>query len=332
MRSCARLTYPTRGLPQRIASNDCHGSRRHARICHLFERSWPRSHGTRPGGHDAVSLGPPTCFICRTCGVQYAPSSDPPRDCIICTDARQYVGSNGQEWTTLSSLAEAGQNTRVQEEEPGLIGIGVDPSIGIGQRSLLLTSPLGNLLWDVPGYVDESAYEAVRSHGGLAAVSASHPHFYGVIAEWAREFDVPILLPEADQRWITRPDDRVTLYEDRVDVTPSIAIIRCGGHFPGSAVVHWTGSHDGRGVLATGDSVSVAQDRGWVSFMWSYPNLIPLDGRELDRIGAALDGLNFDRIYGGWWGRTVSTDAAEAVRRSIERYRVAITDTRSLEP
>lgn len=273
-----------------------------------------------------------TPFICRTCGVQYQPSASPPDRCIICSDDRQYVGWEGQQWTTLAELASEGRRSEVREEEPGLFGIGVEAPIGIGQRALLVSSPEGNLLWDVPGFVDEAAFEVVERLGGLAAVSASHPHFYGVIAEWADRFDVPVVLPEADRRWITRMPGQLELYGDRFDITSTIALVRCGGHFPGSAVAHWTGAADGAGVLMSGDSVTVAADRSWVSFMWSYPNMIPLDERELDGIENALGSLRFERIYGGWWGRVVAADGEDVVRRSIERYRVAITDTRALRP
>jgi hypothetical protein len=271
-------------------------------------------------------------FICRTCGVQYGEGDEPPTSCPVCTDPRQYVGWEGQRWTTLAELAAEGYRTDLREEEPGLYGIGVTPSFGIGQRALLVTTEAGNLLWDVPGFVDDHAMEFVRSHGGLAAVSASHPHFYGVMGEWADAFDAPMLLPRADARWTTRPGPRVDRYDARVEVLPGVEIVRCGGHFPGSAVVHWSQGAGGRGALLTGDSVTVAQDRSWVSFMWSYPNLIPLDGRALDGIAAALDGLTFDRVYGGWWGRVVAVNGRAAVDRSLDRYRLAITDTQALEP
>ncbi len=270
--------------------------------------------------------------ICTTCGVQYPESEGPPEWCVVCTDPRQYVGWEGQQWTTLSKLASEGYRTEVREEEPGLYGIGVEPSIGIGQRSLLVTGSGGNVLWDVPGFVDEAAMRQVEELGGLVAVTASHPHFYGVIAEWADAFDVPIVLPEADRRWLARPSNRVEWYSGRTALTPDVTLVQTGGHFPGSAVLHWTGAPDGEGVLASGDSITVVQDREWVSFMWSYPNLIPLDATELARIEAAVADLSYERIYGGWWGRVVARNGQAVVRRSIERYRTAITDTASLEP
>jgi hypothetical protein len=242
------------------------------------------------------------------------------------------VGWDGQRWATLEELATKGHATVIREEEPGLFGIGVEPSIGIGQRSLLVTGTSGNVLWDVPGFVDEEAMTAVEDLGGLVAVSASHPHFYGVIAEWADAFDVPIVLPEADRSWLMGASRHVEWYSGRAAVTPEVTLVQTGGHFPGSAVLHWTGASDGAGVLASGDSITVVQDREWVSFMWSYPNLIPLDATELARIESSLVGLDYERIYGGWWGRVVARDAETVVSRSIERYRTAITDTASLEP
>ena len=55
------------------------------------------------------------------------------------------------------------------------------------------------------------------------------------------------------------------------------------------------------GALLTGDIVMVVPDRTVVSFMWSYPNLLPLPTAEVTRIAAALQPLAFDRIHGAWW-------------------------------
>ena len=86
-----------------------------------------------------------------------------------------------------------------------------------------------------------------------------------------------MLLPRADEQWIQRRSDRVELFDDRVEVLPGVTLARIGGHFDGAAVLHWAAGSDGRGALLTGDTITVVQDREWVSFMWSYPNLIPLD-------------------------------------------------------
>ncbi|HET7092595.1 MAG TPA: hypothetical protein VFI22_03930, partial [Thermomicrobiales bacterium] len=99
-----------------------------------------------------------------------------------------------------------------------------------------------------------------------------------------------------------------------------LTLIRCGGHFAGSSVVHWPAGAGGAGALLTGDTITVVADRRWVSFMYSYPNLIPLDADAIRRIVAAVESYAFDRLYGGWDGSVVATDAKNAVRRSAARY------------
>ena len=70
-------------------------------------------------------------WICATCGVQYPDTAQPPAACPICEDERQYVGWGGQRWTT---TAELGRDHAVvlREEEPGLTGVGVEPTFAIG--------------------------------------------------------------------------------------------------------------------------------------------------------------------------------------------------------
>ena len=82
----------------------------------------------------------------------------------------------------------------------------------------------------------------------------------------------------------------------------------------------WPDGADGRGALLTGDSISVVQDRRFVSFMRSYPNFIPLPRAEVERVAAAVQPLDFDRIYGGWWDSVVAGGGKEAVERSAQRY------------
>ena len=68
---------------------------------------------------------------------------EPPAKCRICTDERQYVGWQGQKWTTLTDIQGAHRNV-VRLKEAGLYGIGIEPSFAIGQRALLIVRPEGN--------------------------------------------------------------------------------------------------------------------------------------------------------------------------------------------
>jgi hypothetical protein len=258
-------------------------------------------------------------WVCVTCGVQQRDTPERPASCPICTDERQYVGWGGQRWTTMAEIALEHDN-ELREEEPGLLGIGMTPSYAIGQRALLVRTPDGNVLWDCTSLIDDRAHGEVARLGGIAAICMSHPHFYGACVEWADAFDARILIPTADRAWIQRPSARIQLWDDEVEPVPGITIARIGGHFDGAAVLHWPAGADGRGALLTGDTITVVQDRDWVSFMWSYPNLIPLDAETVEHIARQVERFRFDRVYGGWWGRVVVRDGPAAIRRSADRY------------
>ena len=261
-----------------------------------------------------------TAFICNTCGTQFAESADPPPVCPICLDQRQYVGDGGQSWTTLGELA-ATHRIRVEDAEPALFGIGVEPSFAIGQRALLG----GGLLWDCLSLLDDVAMAAVEAAGGIDSIAISHPHYYGAMVEWADRFDARILLHEADRQHIMRPSDRIELWSgDRYPIDDERELIRLGGHFAGGTICHWRTGAGGRGALLTGDIVQVVADRDWVSFMYSYPNLIPLPAAEVEGIRGVLATLEFDRIYGAWWGRNVLHDAKAKALRSADRYLAAL--------
>ncbi len=271
----------------------------------------------------------PENFICLTCGAQHAASEAEPERCIICDDERQYVGWAGQQWTTLESMRAAGHSNRVQEvrDEPGLWSIDTRPRFAIGQRALLVQTPNGNFLWDCITYFDETTAERIQELGGIAGISVSHPHFYGTMIEWSHAFGgAPVYIPRADAEWVVRPDPVVEYYEGSCEALPGVTVVQVGGHFEGSGVLHWAQGAQGRGALLTGDSIAVAADRRWVTFMRSYPNYIPLPRSALDGIVQALEPYEFDRIHGGWWELTVDGGAKEAVRRSAERYARWIRD------
>jgi hypothetical protein len=258
-------------------------------------------------------------WICVTCGVQYPDTGQPPDGCAICLDERQYVGWGGQRWTTMPEIG-GGHAVMLREEEPGLVGIGVEPAFAIGQRALLVCTRHGNVLWDCVSLLDDEAHSRIAELGGIDAVCMSHPHFYAANVEFADAFGARIFIPRADRQWIQRPSPRIELFDDEAEPVPGLTLARIGGHFDGAAVLHWPAGARGRGALLTGDTITVVQDRDWVSFMWSYPNHIPLDEVTVLDIARRAGRFAFDRVYGAWWGRVVVHDGAAAVRRSADRY------------
>lgn len=264
-------------------------------------------------------------FICVTCGTQFPATDQPPAGCPICLDERQYIGWKGQQWTTLEQLR-ADHHCFIREEEPGLTAIATEPSFAIGQRAQLVQTPAGNLLWESLSVLDDVALDAIRARGGLAAIAISHPHYYSAMIEWSHAFGgVPIYLHEAERPWVMRPDPAIVFWEGETrPLFGGLTLIRCGGHFEGAQVLHWPAGADGRGALLAGDIINVVSDRRYVSFMYSYPNLIPLNAAAVRHIVQAVEPFAYDRVYSAWFDRTLIGDARAAVHRSRDRYLAAI--------
>jgi glyoxylase-like metal-dependent hydrolase (beta-lactamase superfamily II) len=202
----------------------------------------------------------------------------------------------------------------IREELPGLLGIGCEPSFAIGQRALLVDG----VLWDCQALLDD---EIVSRVGRLDAIAISHAHYYSTMVEWAHAFDSPIYVHADDREWVMRPDQSIVFWEgEQLELKPGLTLLRLGGHYAGGQVLHWAAGD----AILSGDIVMVIPDRRHVSFMWSYPNLIPLPAETVLDIAERLEPWPFERIVGAWWGRVVRRDGKAAVRRSAERYARAV--------
>ncbi len=264
-------------------------------------------------------------YLCVTCGTQYPVEDVPPAHCPICEDERQYVNRKGQQWTTLARLHGAHTNT-LTELIPGITSIATTPKVGIGERALLLRTPAGNLLWDCVAYLDGATVEAIQRLGGLAAIAISHPHFYTTMVDWSHAFGgVPIHIHTDNRPFVMRQDPVIQYFDgESVEPLPGLRVLRLGGHFAGSSVLHWPGAAEGAGALFTGDTIKITADPRWVTFMYSYPNDIPLGPSAIRRIVAGIEPLSFSRLYDGW--TEARGDAKAAVLRSAERYIAHIRD------
>jgi len=262
--------------------------------------------------------------ICETCGTQFAERATPPPNCLICEDERQYVGWNGQRWTTHDELA---RRFRLRiEEDAGLLGIGIDGDFAIPQRALLLPTGAGHLMWECVSLVTDEAIAALNARGGVDRIVISHPHFYSAMVEWSDALGgVPILLHEADRQWVQRPSDRIDYWSgDALRLSDDVTLLRVGGHFDGSTALHWNGGPREGGALFPGDALQVVLDRRHVTFMYSYPNYIPMKTRDVHAMRALLDGFDFADVYGFTWGRNILGDGRAAVDASFSRHLAAV--------
>ncbi len=266
-------------------------------------------------------------YICTACGTQYPPSENPPAQCAICEEERQYVPLGGQSWTTLEKLRVKHRNS-FQQYEPGVTGIGTEPHFAIGQRALLVQTPAGNVLWDCIAFLDEATVSLIKGLGGLKAIAISHPHFYTTNGEWSRAFDVPVYLHAADKKWVLNPHDNIRHWDgDTHALLPGVTLVRCGGHFPGGTVLHWAGGAGGKGVVCAGDILAVTTDRKWLSFLRSYPNWIPCSVPEVEAIGRAMAPFQFETLYGHYFDRVIPKNAKAVLEKSVARYIANINGT-----
>ncbi len=258
--------------------------------------------------------------ICKECGTSYADAPSPPARCPICEDERQYVPRTGQAWTTPDELSATHVNTW-RLLEPGLFEIHTQPRFAIGQRALLVRTPAGNFLWDCIALIDEATVELIMGLGGLAGIAISHPHYYTRCQDWAAAFGCPIHLHAADSEWVMRSDPAIRHWDgETLALGPDATLIRLGGHFPGATVLHWIPEGSEGCALLTGDTLQVVADPSRVTFMYSYPNLLPLSASTVRRIADALQGWRIDRVYGFNVGRQIVEEGGAAIEHSAQRY------------
>ncbi len=262
-----------------------------------------------------------TIYVCSTCGTAYPPVAAAPAHCPICDDERQWVPFEGQKWTTAEQI-DRHYSHAWQLHEPGLFSLHPTPELGIGQRAFLLQTPHGNILWDCTALLDDATKALVQSLSGLAHIAVSHPHYYTRMQDWSAAFgNVPIHLHAADRSWVVRPSPAIHFWKgESLDLVPGVQLACLGGHFPGATVLHWNGTHDRTGVVLVGDTLQITPDSTHLSFMWSYPNLLPLGASDVRHIGARLDTLAFDRMYGAFPGQQIRQGGKRVVAQAVKRY------------
>ena len=266
--------------------------------------------------------------ICKECGTSYADAPSPPARCPICDDERQYVPRTGQAWTTPAELSASHVNTW-RRLEPDLFEIHTQPDFAIGQRALLIRTPVGNFLWDCIALIDEATVDLIMGLGGLTGIAISHPHYYTTCQDWAAAFGCPVHLHAADREWVMRSDSAIQFWTgDTFAPCSDVTLIRLGGHFPGSVVLHWRPDGGEQGVLLTGDTLQVVANPRRVSFMYSYPNLLPLSAATVRRIADVLHQWRIDRVYGFNVGRQVVEGGSAAIERSAQRYISLLSEDR----
>lgn len=265
-----------------------------------------------------------TAPICMTCGTQYEPGAHAPPECAVCLDERQYVGWTGQRWTHSAKLAST-REIRV-EDSAGVMTMFLGPAFAIGQRAFLIPHDGGLVMWECLSMVTEAALAQIAAMGGVKAIAISHPHFYGAMNEWSVALGgVPVYLHQADQQWVPYRTPGIRFWSgDRLALSDELELVHLPGHFAGSTGLWWKRGPRQGGSLFPGDAIQVAMDRRFTTFMYSYPNAIPLGPAALAQLELRTRDLTFDDVYGFSRGRQIIGDAKARVDASFARYRAAL--------
>ncbi|KAH1290382.1 hypothetical protein KXX30_006098 [Aspergillus fumigatus] len=232
-----------------------------------------------------------------------------------------------QSWATLRSLQASPVKYRnvftTDPENPNLISIQTAPKFAIGQRAFLCLdgSGFGNILWDCITYLDDETIRHINSLGGIRAIVISHPHYFSTSIQWADAFNCDLYISAEDEEWVANRGDGhgLKLWKGKRLFLPSQALdsaqssdfvaIKTGGHFPGSSVLWWKSAKK----LLIADTIMIVPsglyrvDRppGTVSysFMWSYPNYIPLPPDDVHGIWKAIEDIDFEDTHGAFTGQ-----------------------------
>lgn len=278
-------------------------------------------------------------LICSACGTQFDVDDVAMlSSCRICDDPRQYVPATGQAFTRASEMRKRGYVNRWRQfdDDDRFWSIWTEPKFAIGQRAVLVKTPLGNILWDCLTYLDSETLERINAIGGLAAIVISHPHYYTTHLDWAEAFDCPVYLSWEDKQWLNRLDRLgkartfIEGSEEEIEVRgegTGVKALKLGGHFPGSLVCLAFGR-----LLVADTLVTTPSGRGnWegtkggrpdgmnsYSFMWSIPNMIPLPPDELARMWSVLKKHDFNSTHGAFLGMDVR-DGSGGSRTSVKQ-------------
>jgi glyoxylase-like metal-dependent hydrolase (beta-lactamase superfamily II) len=137
-----------------------------------------------------------------------------------------------------------------------------------------------------------------------------------------------------------RPDPRIKLWEgtDLDLLDGEVHVVAAGGHFDGSCILIWKRGRSSpkftlsrRPLLTllldrfppiafTADTIMVVMDRNFVSFMRSYPNMIPLKPASLIELWNRVKPHQFDELWGGFPNANLREGAKAKVFKSARRY------------
>ena len=236
-----------------------------------------------------------TPYVCTNCGF-WQPRFATPSSCPVCEDHRHVLPEDGYSFLRPQDLA--GHATVWDELEDGVWRFRLDAPIGIGPMGYVICRDEGNVAFEGCGWYSDAALDHIAALGGLAWISASHPHSYGCLWRLQERFSPRVALAAPDLPWataftVTRP------YDETLDLGGDLTLHRTGAHFDGHAVLH-----DARlGILFSGDALKLDLDPAderravGISCHKAFVRGVPLTEAELRAYRAVFERLEFGQVW-----------------------------------
>ena len=235
-------------------------------------------------------------FVCDNCGF-WQRHFERPSSCPLCLDARHVVPQDRWRFWTQDEARERFP-CHWAEVEPGVWKFWNDPVSGIGPSSYLVQTPNGNMVFEGAGVYSREALDHMAALGGVAVLSASHPHSYGAILQVQDRFDPELALHPGDLAWsgalqVSWP------FDGMLEPLPGLELHLTAGHFDGHSVLY----DRSRRILFCGDALKFELDPAdprralTISAHKAFVRGIPLTPGELRRYREVFGTLDFVQTW-----------------------------------
>ncbi len=234
-----------------------------------------------------------TRFVCTNCGFWQSDFGAPP-GCPVCLDFRHTPPENG--WDFLDFQSAQSSATTSWHEDDGAWIFTSQPKWGIGPSGYLIERESGNIFFESCPFYSTQALDFIESKGGIAWLSASHPHAYGGFWQLQERFSPRIAVQVQDLKW-TNEFNTSHPFDEELDLGEGARLIHCGGHFDGHSVLFL----EREKTLFAGDMLKFHLDSqarfNGISTHKGFNRRIPMSHAEIRRYQSVIENLDFERIY-----------------------------------
>ncbi len=274
---------------------------------------------------------PLTHYSCTNCGAWHQYFATPPA-CFVCSDVRNALPEDG--WNFLSAgqmrdREESGELKMTWKQVTDDVWMYTNsPLIGIGSSGFLVRRPEGNMAFEAAGWYTQPAIEHIRSLGGIATLSCSHPHGMGALWQLQKEFSPEVVMQKEGVRY-TKAFDVHFPWDERLDLDEELSLHHVGGHYEGHNVLYYRREK----ALFCGDALKFDTDaQGTVhglSCHKAFHKQIPLSHNEIRKYRDVFSTLDFTQAFTPFeHGPGVTT--ADALRLFDEQLSARRTSARAM--